>query len=66
MFHNDIMYSVMQERARDKRAEAKNARDITMFRRARKFWAEEAERLPEQRGARRGARARGAAPAAGR
>ncbi|GAA2422604.1 hypothetical protein GCM10010191_38040 [Actinomadura vinacea] len=66
MFHNDIMYTVMQERARDLRAKAKTARDISAYRKSRKFGADEAVEQPEPAPARRGTRTRGAAPAAGR
>lgn len=65
MFHNDIMYSVMQERARDLRARAKRARDIAAYRRRRKYWVEEAAQTAADQDARQGRRARGAASAAG-
>ncbi|MFI6521839.1 hypothetical protein ACIBF1_40235 [Spirillospora sp. NPDC050679] len=49
MFHNDIMYAVMQERARDMREEARARRDADRARRARAYWAEQAERLASRR-----------------
>ncbi|GAA2597267.1 hypothetical protein SMC26_00285 [Actinomadura fulvescens] len=49
MFHNDIMYSVMQERARDLRAAAKADRDAAIVRRARRFWEERAPRVASRR-----------------
>ncbi|MFC9969781.1 hypothetical protein ACFVH6_02635 [Spirillospora sp. NPDC127200] len=49
MFHNDIMYAVMQERARDMREEARARRDADRVRRARAYWAEQAERLAPRR-----------------
>jgi hypothetical protein len=44
MYHNEIMRSVMDQRARDLRTSARKARDARVSRRARKFWAETAER----------------------
>jgi hypothetical protein len=44
MFHNEIMHSVAEERVRDLRASASRARDARVSRRARRFWAEAAER----------------------
>ncbi|MFI0447160.1 hypothetical protein [Actinomadura sp. 6N118] len=49
MFHHDIMDSVMQERARDLRAQAKADRDATIVRRARKFWEDRTLRAPSGR-----------------
>jgi hypothetical protein len=67
MYHNDIMYSVMQDRARDLRARAEKARDAGTVRRSRRFWADEAAKRVGARVVRRDARrAGGAAPAAGR
>ncbi|WP_329522134.1 hypothetical protein [Spirillospora sp. NBC_01491] len=42
MFHSDITYSIMTERARDLRAAAEAARDVREMRRARRFWEERA------------------------
>ncbi|TDD80166.1 hypothetical protein [Actinomadura rubrisoli] len=53
MFHHDIMHSIMQERARDLRAEGRAARDARTARRARAFWAELAERTTTRRASRR-------------
>ncbi|TMQ98468.1 hypothetical protein ETD83_18990 [Actinomadura soli] len=44
MFHHDIMRSIMQERARERRAEARAVRTGRLARRAREYWAERAER----------------------
>lgn len=60
MFHNDIMYSVMQERARDLRARGENAREAGVARRMRRFWTEEAAQRSESRVVKGGHRARGA------
>ncbi|MBO2448135.1 hypothetical protein J4573_13610 [Actinomadura barringtoniae] len=38
MFHNDIVYSVMQERVRDMQAEARADHDAAAVRKARKYW----------------------------
>ena len=66
MFHNDIMSSVMQERVRDLRASARSARDARMFRRARKFWAEEVSKQAAARAPRRSRHAHRAAGVTGR
>jgi hypothetical protein len=66
MYHNDIMYSVMQERARDMRAGAQRARDASAARRSRRFWAEEAAQRTAARVVRRRSRAGGTAATAGR
>ena len=66
MFHDEIMYSVVRERARDKRAEAEREREARTARRARRFWSEETASVPEYHGSGRGSSAREAAPAAGR
>ncbi|MFF5260870.1 hypothetical protein ACFY4C_18175 [Actinomadura viridis] len=65
MFHNDIMYSVMQERARDLRARGKAARDAGTSRKARRFWADEAAQQDASTEPRT-TRTRGTATAAGR
>ncbi|MFI0404708.1 hypothetical protein [Actinomadura sp. 3N508] len=44
MFHHEIMQSVMEERARERRAEARAVRAGRVARRAREYWAERAER----------------------
>ncbi|MFC6886941.1 MULTISPECIES: hypothetical protein [Actinomadura] len=59
MFHHDIMHSIIQERTRDLRAEAKAARDAGRARRARAYWAERATWT--SRGVRRPGRPRAAA-----
>jgi hypothetical protein len=67
MFHNEIMHSVAEERVRDLRASARKARDARVSRRARRFWAEAAERREaEGRRPSRSARPRTAASATGR
>ncbi|MFI0351379.1 hypothetical protein [Actinomadura sp. 9N407] len=66
MFHNDIMYAVMQERARDMRVSAKRARDAGIARRGLRFWADEAAKRTSARTVRRATRAGGTAAAAGR
>ncbi|MFV2174815.1 hypothetical protein ACFHW2_00460 [Actinomadura sp. LOL_016] len=43
MYHNDIMYALMRERARDMRAEGEAARTGRAARRAREYWA---DRMP--------------------
>ncbi|MGP4022152.1 hypothetical protein [Actinomadura sp. 3N407] len=44
MFHHDIMQSIMRERARELRAEARAVHAGRLARRAREFWADRAER----------------------
>ncbi|MFB4297289.1 hypothetical protein [Actinomadura sp. NTSP31] len=61
MFHNEIMYSVMQERVRERQAEARAARNAVRVRRARAFWDERLQQV--SRPVRRPSRRRGAAPA---
>ncbi|MFD0900920.1 hypothetical protein [Actinomadura sediminis] len=62
MYHNDIMFAVMRERARDMRAEGDRARAGRAARRTREYWA---DRMPGRIGRPRTAatRRRGAAPA---
>ncbi|MFB4313136.1 hypothetical protein [Actinomadura sp. 21ATH] len=66
MLHSEIMYAVKQDRARDLRARARAERDAGVARRSLRFWAEEVAQRSESRVVKRSARARGAAPAAGR
>jgi hypothetical protein len=67
MFHNEIMHSIAEERARELRTTASKARDARTSRRARRFWAEAAERRrTEARRPGRRAHARTAAGATGR
>ncbi|QKG25421.1 hypothetical protein [Actinomadura verrucosospora] len=61
MYHHDIMRSIMQERAGERRAEARAARNAALARRAREFWDERSQRLA--RPVRRPSGRRGAAPA---
>ncbi|KAB2366226.1 hypothetical protein [Actinomadura montaniterrae] len=61
MYHHDIMRSIMQQRARERRAEARAARNATLARRAREFWEERAQR--GTRPVRRPSGRHGAAPA---
>ncbi|TDD36870.1 hypothetical protein E1287_10140 [Actinomadura sp. KC06] len=42
MFHHDIMQSIMQERGRELRAEARAVQAGRTARRAREYWAERA------------------------
>ncbi|MCR3741358.1 hypothetical protein BS35_003919 [Actinomadura glauciflava] len=62
MYHQEIMQSLMSERARALRAEAAAERDARLVRRAREYWAERAERFAARPAARR-RRHHGAAPA---
>ncbi|MFG2090811.1 MULTISPECIES: hypothetical protein [unclassified Spirillospora] len=62
MYHHDIMQSIMRERAREMRAEARAARAGRLARLAREFWADQAER-GAARPARRRPSEHGAAPA---
>ena len=59
MYHHDIMRSVMRERSREMRAEARAVHAGRLARRAREFWADRAERSARPAGPSR----RGAAPA---
>lgn len=64
VYHNDIMFAVMRERARDMRAEGESARAGRAARRAREYWADRMPvparvRRPRPAASRRG----GAAPA---
>lgn len=61
MYHHDIMRSIMRERAGERRAEARAARNAALARRAREFWEERAQR--SARPVRRMSGRRGAAPA---
>ncbi|MBE1531080.1 hypothetical protein [Actinomadura algeriensis] len=63
MYHNDIMFALMRERAREMRAEGDAARAGRAARRAREYWA---DRMPVPGRARRSRAASGrggAAPA---
>jgi hypothetical protein len=61
VYHHDIMNSIAQERGRERRAEARAARNAAKVRRAREFWDERLQQLA--RPVRRPSRRRGAAPA---
>ncbi|TDB85522.1 hypothetical protein E1264_20835 [Actinomadura sp. KC216] len=63
MFHHEIMRSVMRERARELRAEARAVRAGRTARRAREYWAERAERVAAARPVRRRPSGHGAAQA---